>query len=218
MSANCCVASSPQRPKETLSMSLTSHSRPPVPRLRTSLPFAIKVRVVPDTQPASSRAPVPATSVAVETPSTAWSRGTVCAAVDWRHSRATRSSAAPNKLWVSERVCGRNWDHNPKTGSLIVLVRYISVWIKYNSLLHIYKYTTHGYNFIYFTILLPATPSTNTHRTGTFLLSFDISFFCRVFYINKGLNVSFSSCTYSFLKIPSVIIHIWKDSHRWDSL
>lgn len=79
-------------------MSLTSLSRPPVPRLKTSLPFAIRARVDPDTRPASSRAPELVTSAAVETPSTAWSRGTVCAAVD----RVTRSSAASNKLWVPD--------------------------------------------------------------------------------------------------------------------
>lgn len=122
---NVCVAWFPQRPKQTLSMSLTSLSRLPVPRLWTSPPSANKVRVDPDIQTASSHAPVLATSAAVERPSTIWSPGTLCAAVD---SRATRSSAAPNKPWVSVGwVSGRNWHHNPKDNNFFFSSHYFAL-------------------------------------------------------------------------------------------
>ncbi len=78
---NFYVALFPQRPEETLSMSLTYRSRLPGPHLRTSMPFVITARVVPDTPTASSPPLVSVISAASERPSTVWSRGTLCAAV-----------------------------------------------------------------------------------------------------------------------------------------
>lgn len=76
------VSHFPQRLRKTLLMNQTFLSHLPVPRLRTWLPSAIGVRVVPDTRTASSDPPVQATYAAKERPSTVWSRGTLCAAVE----------------------------------------------------------------------------------------------------------------------------------------
>lgn len=98
----CCIyVGFPQTPMSSLWMNQMSLSHLPVPLFTTWLPFATRVMVDPDTRLTSSQALDSVTFAAVEVPSTVWSHGSVCAAVDKWPGRVTWYSAAPVKLWVS---------------------------------------------------------------------------------------------------------------------